>query len=539
MINGCDHFNFLGMLLYQNAQALVFQEGLYFQRGDLLQATPADSDDSDAAHSDSDDMDMRPARLLTTMPIADGSLGWHPFDELLFAGNVSEPGLMDALMRCHTWADKQSVVQRLRQGAFNPAPNQRPSFWMAFRQFNLIRFMGGPCAPDLPSPNNAQAPADQPAPLRSHEPTLFFPFDHPAMRAAKLNGDRARRQLQSPSASLAKRLRWQPLRDHMDAQCLGVVPHAPLPALVFDQGIYIQQHEDDAMVGWHPWVAPHCAGHLLPDRIPAIKHLLLQADTVGALSQLPPIPWQPPGDPASRFVFVGRELLAYVARPCLHVLPSTMLPVDGPAGAAQAQAVLRQGRYAPCADPLTVRFRFETVPHDWGVDAFEWTQRLIAIKVWQRNFVPYNLHTAVLTLVREFFKVEQTREAEWLQNGTVPMPIAALLDLMTQDMGMRCADCVVQLPVNLYPAVLQLGGLSVKSVLTPNSGEALKQLIPQMRDVLVLLGTERRPMPSCYVTKGGMVLGPEGPLSFDEFTQQLGLEGSQKPLVVRGLVFLA
>ncbi|WP_332741173.1 hypothetical protein [Hydrogenophaga sp.] len=487
MIDGAEHFHYLGMAPRHHSVLMVFQEGVLILDRDqpgwgcmspltldrLMSDSPAhspsgsrsgngssrsDSDvidslsesefsaDSSASTSSSRSGSASPAASRPGSPATPRNgpdarphpgwspsgalLGWHPCEAVVHVGPVTLRAI-NAYKALQGPDELQAFVAQLKGGHWNPQPVGSPgdATMVALQMFGQLQVM------------------------------LWDGTWHAA--------GNVEHQQQAMTAQHACQL----VANSVVAQVcsLALVPHAErsdylahvqsgaISVMVFDQGLLVRSHPDPALAGWHDLDDTTRGAFVSPGDANMIElacrtnypreNSMFQTFFIGMMDVI-----------SDEGPFVA-AIFSHKTRRWSHMrldMPHVQLPNDptGPTPAAVIQT-LRQARPAPLHDLQSSSGPVRLSSGAWQVPLFLGAIQCIDASVDVPGLIGTHWHDTLQPVIERQLVAHHAQEAAWLASGVIKQPIDRLIDLTRRDLALRRDEVWVMWPVELLDDLLK------------------------------------------------------------------------------------
>lgn len=507
MIDGAEHFHYLGMARRHHSVLMVFQEGVLILDMDqpgwgcmspstlhrLMSDSPAHSptgygSGNESSWSDNEGTDSRseggfstdssstspshspsasrpgspalPRNAADAQPYSGWSpsgalLGWHPCEAVVYVGPVALRAV-NAYKALQSADEFQAFVVQLKSGHWTPQPVGNPgdASMVALQMFGQLEVMLWD--------GTWHAAGDAEHQLREMTP------------------QRACQMVANSVVAQACSLALVPHAERCDY--LAHVQSGAISVMVFNQGLLVRSHPDPALVGWHDLGDTTRGAFVSPGDANMIElacranyprdNSMFQTFFIGMMDVT-----------ANNGPFVA-AMLSHRTRRWSHMrldMPHVQLPNDptGPTPAAVIQT-LRQARPAPLHDLQTSSGPVRLSSGDWQVPLLLGAIQCIDASVDVPGLIGTHWHDTLQPLIERQLMAHHAQEAAWLASGVIKQPIDRLIDLTRRDLALRREEVWVMWPVALLDDLFKTLAPHEKSrvILAPKAADvdlALRQ----------------------------------------------------------------
>lgn len=232
---------------------------------------------------------------------------------------------------------------------------------------------------------------------------------------------------------------------------LAHVQSGAISVMVFNQGLLVRSHPDPALVGWHDLDDTTRGAFVSPGDASMIElgcranyprdNSMFQTFFIGMMDVT-----------SDEGPFVA-AIFSHRTRRWSHMrldMPHVQLPNDptGPTPATVVQ-ILRQARPAPLHDLQTTSGPVRLSSGDWQVPLLLGAIQCIDASVDVPGLIGTHWHDTLQPVIERQLMAHHAQEATWLACGVIKQPIGSLIDLTRRDLALRRDEVWVMLPVAL------------------------------------------------------------------------------------------
>jgi hypothetical protein len=558
MIDGAEHFHYLGLARRNRSVMMVFQEGVLIldqdlpgwgvmRPADLARLTPrapghsASSGSSEeefgsdeAAFSDSLSHDTlststshssgsasnsasasaspRPSRSVSPSASSDDEgarplpgwrppesvLGWHPSEAMVHAGPVTNRAV-ETYKSLNGPHDVQAFVVQLKEGHWAPQPAGSPGHgtMVATQSFGEL-----------------------------HVITWEGPWHAAGNGEHQQNGLSAARacQIVAPSV-VADICSLAPVPKAELSEYRGHIEAGTASVLIFDRGLLVQAHPDPALVGWHGFgeygrwaiVSPQDADLLqeLCHRRMSKDHGMFGMFFLGDMDQ-------PSGHgPFVALTFSHKlQQLVYLRLDA----PSDLRVPGDPHGPGQpvVQQALRQMRPALVHNFHDVRGPYGFLSGAWQVPLLLGAIQCIEASVDVPGLLGTTWHDSLQPVIERQLQAHHKQESAWLASGAIKQPIDRLIDLARRDTALCCSEVWVMWPVDLLEELFKsLAPSHPARVIKAPKATDVETALHQRACTLFVFQTPGQPEQSVALAQGNNCWSGRERFSLDELKKRV------------------
>lgn len=548
MIDGAEHFHYLGLTRRNNSVMMVFQEGMLIldrnqpgwgamppatlaQRvSDLPGRSPSDSDASDSggddpSGSDSDVFDSFSDGPLSTSSSAAATPS-HSATPSPAGSRAGTPASSVPASPRDASADGSTARLHSRWSPSRELLGWHPCEALVFVGPVTLKAVGGYKAlgdagelqafvAQLKQGRWAPQPAGSPGDATMVVVQMFGQLQgmvwdgiwHAAGNGEhQQHGMTATRACQlAASAVVADACSLAPVPHAERSDYLAHVQSGAVSVMVFSLGLLVRSHPEPALVGWHDLDDTSRGAFVTPADANIIELMcrsnyprensMFQTFFIGMMDVS-----------ADEGPFVA-AIRSHKARRWFHLrldMPHVQLP-DDPEGPSPAAVIktLQEVRLAPLHDRQTPDAGLHLCSGRWQVPLFLGAIQCLDASVDVPGMIAARWHGSLQPVIEKHLLAHRQQEHAWLTSGVIRQPIDPLIDLMRRDLNLRRAEVWVMWPVELLQELFTaLAPREKVRVITSPKAADVDQALDHHACTLFVFQTPGHPEQSVVLAQG-------------------------------------